>query len=162
LIVSAWQGHLASKALVAVLALLLLIGFADDGRRLLDQGWLRGWGFSHRLWQSSALMQAIRDLPPMTLYTNEPDLVYFQTGRPSYIVFGSTDPVTGLPREGYDEWLTQARTTLKQGGAALVLVNVDALMADPGDRAMVEALSDGLVTIGTYEQGVIRASGTPP
>ncbi len=26
-------------------------------------------------------------LPPMTLYTNEPDLVYFHTGHSSYIVF---------------------------------------------------------------------------
>jgi hypothetical protein len=159
----AWRhGRLASRFLIAVLVFLLLAGFAEDGRRLLDQGWLRGWGFSHRLWKSSPLMQAIRDLPPMTLYTNEPDLVYFQTDRPSYIIFGSLDPVTGLPREGYDEWLMQACRTLRQGGAALVLVNVDALMADPGDRAMVEALSEGLVTMGTYEDGVILTAGEPP
>jgi hypothetical protein len=162
-LVLVWRrGRLASKLLIAAALLLVVSGFADDGRRLLDQGWLRGWGFSHRLWKSSELMQAIRDLPPMTLYTNEPDLVYFQTGRPSYIIFGPVDPVTGLPREGYAEWLAQARGTLAQGGAALVLVNVKALMADPGDRAMVETLSDGLVTLGTYEDGVILAAGEPP
>jgi 4-amino-4-deoxy-L-arabinose transferase-like glycosyltransferase len=154
-----WRGRVASKFLMVILALLLLTGFADDGRRLLDQGWLRGWGFSHRLWQSSALMQAIRELPPVTLYTNEPDLVYFQTGRPSYIIFGSLDPVTGLPREGYDEWLTQARRTLAQGRAALVLVNYEALLNDAGDRAMVEALSEGLVMIGSYDDGVILSAG---
>jgi hypothetical protein len=107
-------------------------------------------------------MQAVRDLPPMTLYTNEPDLVYFRTGRPSYIVFGRLDPVTGQPREGYDEWLGQARATLRQGGAALILVNVDALMADPGDRAMVEALSEGLAILGRYEDGIILSAGESP
>ncbi len=109
------RGRMWTRSLTAILGLLLLAGFAADGRQLLDQGWLRGWGFSHRTWQSSPLLQAVRDLPPMTIYTNEPDLLYFHTGRPSYIVFGSIDPVTGLPRQGYDEWLNLAKDTLAGG-----------------------------------------------
>lgn len=162
-LVQAW-GHpgRVPKITLALAALVLLTGFAEDDRRLLDQGWLRGWGFSHRLWKSSALLQAIRELPPTTLYTNEPDLVYFHTGRAGYIIFGGTDPVTGAPRAGYDEWLSNARRDLSDGRAVLVLVNPDALIADPGDRAMVEALSAGLVTIGTYEDGVILSARAAP
>jgi hypothetical protein len=162
-LVRVWSGgQLPVRSLAAVLALVLLAGFAADGRQLLDQGWLRGWGFSHRAWQNSPLLQAVRDLPPMTLYTNEPDLVYFQTGRPSYIIFGSTDPVTGLPRQGYEEWLNLAKDTLAHGGAALVLVNFERLMADPEDRAMVDALSEGLENVVTYADGVILTAGGLP
>jgi hypothetical protein len=146
----------------AILALLLLAGFATDGRQLLDQGWLRGWGFSHRTWQASPVLQAIRNLPPVTIYTNEPDLVYFHTGRSSYIIFGSTDPVTGMPRQGYDEWLSLAKDTLAQGSAALVLVNVERLVTDAEDRAMVEALSDGLKNESIYVDGVILTAGGLP
>lgn len=162
-LVHAWsRGRVLSNTLTGILALVLLAGFAADGRVLLDQGWLRGWGFSHRSWQSSSLLQAVRDLPQVTLYTNEPDLVYFHTDRPSYIVFGPIDPVTGLPRQGYDEWLILAKDTLAQGGAALVLVNFERLMADPGDRAMVDALSEGLENAGTYADGVILSAGGLP
>ncbi len=55
-----------------------------------------------------------------------------------------------------------SRSTLEQGGAALILIDIDALMADPGDRAMVEALSEGLATAGTFEQGVILIAGDLP
>ena len=119
-----------ARNLAAGLGLVLLAGFATDGWKLFDQGWLRGWGFSHRAWQASPVQHAIRTLPPVTIYTNEPDPVYFLTGRPSYIVFGATDPVTGLPRQGYDEWLGPAKDTLAQGSAALVLGNVERPMTD--------------------------------
>jgi hypothetical protein len=162
-LVRGWsRGRTWTRSLAAILALLLLAGFATDGRQLLDQGWLRGWGFSHRTWQSSPLLQAVRDLPPITIYTNEPDLIYFHTGKPSYIVFGSIDPVTGLPRQGYDEWLNLAKDTLAGGRAALVLVNYERLLADPGDRVMVDVLSEGLENAGTYADGVILTAGVQP
>jgi hypothetical protein len=156
------NGQMGLRGLTAILALLLLAGFATDGRQLLDQGWLRGWGFSHRTWQASPVLQAIRSLPPVTIYTNEPDLVYFHTGRPSYIIFGSTDPVTGMPRQGYDEWLSLAKDTLAQGRSALVLVNFEQLMTEAEDRAMVEALSEGLQKEVIYADGVILTAGGLP
>ncbi len=162
-LVRCWsEGRTWVRSITAVVVVLVLAGFATDGRQLLDQGWLRGWGFSHRLWQTSPVLQAIRDLPPVTIYTNEPDLVYFHTGRPSYIIFGATDPVTGLPRQAYDEWLGLAKDTLAQGRAVLVLVNFDRLMTDPEDRAMVNALSEGLENEGIYSDGVILSVGGRP
>jgi hypothetical protein len=162
-LVRTWsRGQMWTRSLIAILGLVLLAGFAADGRQLLDQGWLRGWGFSHRTWQSSPLLEAVRALPPITIYTNEPDLVYFHTGRPSYIVFGSIDPVTGLPRQGYGEWLNLAKDTLAGGKAALVWVNYEQLLADPQDRVMVEALSGDLANAGTYADGVILTAGGAP
>ena len=147
---------------IAIAVLAAVGGFALDSRVLLEQGWSRGWGFSNRAWQLSQVLPAVRSLPDLTLYTNEPDLVYFQTGRTSYIIFGATDPVTGLERDGYAEWLEQARLRLMAGGAALVLINPDDLQASPEDRAMVDTLSAGLQVTGSYEDGVILMAGTSP
>ena len=76
--------------------------------------------------------------------------------------FGATDPVTGLPRHGHDEWLSLAKDTLAQRSAAPVLVNVERLMTDAEDRAMVEAWSDGLKNEVIYEDGVILTAGGLP
>ncbi len=151
-----------ARNLAAGLGLVLLARFATDGRQLIDQGWLRGWGFSHRAWQASPVLHAIRTLPPVTIYTNEPDPVYFLTGRPSYIVFGATDPVTGLPRQGYDEWLGPAKDTLALGSAALVLGNVERPMTDAEVRTMVEVLSDGLQNESKDADGVFLTAGGLP
>jgi hypothetical protein len=151
-----------ASAAIALAVLAAVGGFALDSRVLLEQGWSRGWGFSNRAWQLSQVLPAVRSLPGLILYTNEPDLVYFQTGRPSYIIFGATDPVTGRQRDGYDEWLEQARLRLTAGGAALVLIKPDDLLAGPEDRALIEALSAGLEVTGSYEDGVILMAGTSP
>lgn len=147
---------------LGVTALAVAGGFALDARVLLEQGWSRGWGFSNRAWGLSQVLPAVRALPEVTLYTNEPDLVYFQTGRPSYIIFGATDPVTGRQRDGYAQWLQQARRRLAAGGAALVLIKPDDLLASAEDRAMIEALSAGLQLAGRYDDGVIWMAGTGP
>jgi 4-amino-4-deoxy-L-arabinose transferase-like glycosyltransferase len=163
-----WSGEVLggrpalASATIAIAVFAAVGGFALDSRVLLEQGWSRGWGFSNRAWQLSQVLPAVRSLPEVILYTNEPDLVYFQTGRPSYIIFGATDPVTGRKREGYDGWLEQAHQRLAAGGAALVLIKPDDQLASPEDRDMIEALSAGLVVTGRYEDGVILMAGASP
>jgi hypothetical protein len=55
------------------------------------------------------------------IYTNQPGPVYLYTNRPSYVLPDLVDPVTGLPREGFDEGVQLLQQDVLSGQAVLAL-----------------------------------------
>ena len=152
-------GQALPRMAVIVMCVLFPLASVDDVIDVVRSAHAHGLGFSGRAWQESEIMAAVRQLPDVTIYTNEPDAVYFLSGRPSYIVLSQIDPVTRGEREDYDNWLRSAQGSLRKPDSVLVLFHVESLMADPWDREMVIVLTEGLACVQTYGDGSIyRAS----
>jgi len=137
------------------LALALVFTSVDDSTDVIRKIHAGGLGFSSAGWAGSPTVRAITGLPQTPLYTDQPDIVYLLTGRPAFIVFARTDPVTGLPRPDYDDWIASVRRNMCARGARLVLFHPESLAANPADSEMVESLTEGMQLEQRYEDGVI-------
>lgn len=126
----------------------------QDGISAMQQLQAQGQGFAHQGWRQSQTIQALRNLPQVTLYSNKPTAIYLLTGRSAYIIPTPNDSVTGLPRPTYpaDRDLIQQR--VRQGQALLVLFGLRD-SPDPDEVALFEDLSAGLPVLADYGDGVI-------
>ena len=81
-----------------------------------------GQGYASFVWFDSEAMAYLRDLPEGTrIYSNQPGPVYLYTNRAGYVLPDLVDPVTGLPREGYEEGSAALKQDVLSGNAVLVL-----------------------------------------
>ena len=81
-----------------------------------------GQGYASFVWFDSEAMAYLRDLPEgMGIYSNQPGPVYLYTNRAGYVLPDLVDPVTGLPREGYEEGSAALKQDVLSGNAVLVL-----------------------------------------
>jgi hypothetical protein len=152
-----WEHKVAlAKPAVVAAALLLMLASIDDAIDVVRSYRFHGIGLNAVRWRQSETLQALKDLSPAVIYTNEWDLVYFHTGKSSYPVFNRFDAVTFRDRPQYDEWLAGAAEGLKQEGAALVLFGEtwDGELSDY-DREMFDGLTEGLAMLGEYADGII-------
>jgi 4-amino-4-deoxy-L-arabinose transferase-like glycosyltransferase len=102
-----------------------------------------GQGYASFKWYDSEAMAFLRELPEgIRIYTNQPGAVYLYTGRPTYVLPDTIDPVTGLPRPAYDEGVARLRESVLSGKAVLALFKVGAEGEDIHSRYM--RLSEGL------------------
>jgi hypothetical protein len=153
---------------VGFLALTLYRGYGTVLR--LREG---GQGYAARAWQDSELIGWVRGLPAeVSIYSNELDAVYLQTGRQAFQVPIRWDPVRQAPREDYPEQLAAMRRRVQEEGAVLVLF--DTISGQQAFLPPAEELTEGLAEIfrssdgaayadATMElQGLIEASGRIP
>lgn len=119
----------------------LLLGMFAYGQVLTVQDWSRGGqGFASFRWYDSKAMVYLRGLPEnMIIYTNQPGAVYLYTGRGTYVLPDTYDPVTAEPRSGYQKGLTVLHDQVKAGQAVLALFDVQSI--SPSDKS---DLSGGL------------------
>jgi len=86
-----------------------------------------GQGYASFKWYDSEAMAFLRGLPEgIRIFTNQPGAVYLYTGRPTYVLPDTIDPVTGLPRPGFDEGVAYIRESVLSGKAVLALFKVGA------------------------------------
>jgi hypothetical protein len=138
--------------------LFLLFSF-KDGLAAARQLSAQGQGFAHQGWRESPIIQAIREMPDIMLYSNKPTAIYLLTGRNAYIIPTPTDSVTGLSRDTYaaDRELLQQR--VKQGQALLVLFGLKDSQV-PDEVTLFNDLSAGLPVLADFGNAVIF--GIPP
>jgi len=147
--------HRLVRWLVLPIALALAVTSVDDAVDTIRMIHAKGLGFSSAPWVNSLTIQAIKGLPDVPIYTNQPDMIYLLTNRPSYIVFTRDDPVTGLARSDYDAWIASVRQAMCARRARLVLFSPDFLVWDPADSEMVALLTQGMQLEQHYEDGAI-------
>ena len=102
-----------------------------------------GQGYASFQWYDSQAMDFIGNLPKDTrIYTNQPGPVYLYTDRPSYVLPDLIDPVTGLPREGYEKGVNRLHEDVLSGKAVLALFKFGSEAEDV--QTVYLQLSDGL------------------
>jgi hypothetical protein len=81
-----------------------------------------GQGYASFRWYDSKAMVFLRGLPAgVGIYTNQPGAVYLYTGRGTYVLPDHVDPVTALPRPGFEEGVVQMQAEINSGKAVLAL-----------------------------------------
>jgi hypothetical protein len=109
-------------------------------------------GFASNAWRQSETIAAVRDLPPLPLYSNEIQALYFLTGRTAIFVPTLINPATGQPRDDYATSLAEMRRMVAHGEAMLVL------FASPEEILQDDAMSDltlGLPLIAQQADGAV-------
>jgi hypothetical protein len=110
-------------------------------------------GFASNSWQNSETIQYVRRLPPVPIYSNEIQALYFLAGRNATFIPTPLNPATGELRPDYEASLASMRERLHSEGGALVLISPSELSPDE-----MSELVDGLVLEATFPDGVVYRS----
>jgi 4-amino-4-deoxy-L-arabinose transferase-like glycosyltransferase len=134
---------------VVGMALLAVAFSLVDGISAVRQLGSEGQGFAHSGWQESPAIQAVRQLPPVTIYCNKATAIYLLTGRSAYVIPTPTDPVTGLERLEFAGDLAEMQQQVLAGEAVMVLFGLRG-SADPEEAALYDTLSAGMPILADY------------
>ena len=85
-----------------------------------------GTGFASFKWYDSKVMDYLKTLQGISIYTNEPGAVYLYTGRGCRVLPSHVDPVTGLEHPDFEAGVQALRADVLAGRAALVLFDAAA------------------------------------
>jgi 4-amino-4-deoxy-L-arabinose transferase-like glycosyltransferase len=110
------------RGLVVLCTLFAFVLSSMDTHDVVAQFHKGGQGYASFQWYDSEAMDFISELPEGTrIYTNQPGPVYLYTNRPSYVLPDLIDPVTGLPRDGFEEGVKMLQDDVLSGEAVLAL-----------------------------------------
>jgi len=110
------------RALVIIFAFFVFVLSFSDTYGVASQLQKGGQGYASFQWYDSDAMAFLRKLPEgIRIYTNQPGPVYLYTDRPCYVLPDLIDPVTALPREGYQQGLAALQKDVLSGDAVLAL-----------------------------------------
>lgn len=131
------------RSLAAIIAIFIFSLSIYDMFNTVTQLRKGGQGYASFQWFDSQAMQFLRNLPQDTrIYSNQVGPVYLYTGRPGYVLPDLVDPVTGLPREGYEEGVAALQKDVLSGNAVLALFKFGSEAEDV--QSIYINLSDGL------------------
>ena len=131
------------RSLAAVITISVLALSVYDMSSTVTQLRKGGQGYSSFVWFDSEAMAFLRDLPQGTrIYSNQVGPVYLYTDRPGYVLPDLVDPVTGLPREGYEEGVIALKQDVLSGKAVLALFKFGSESEDV--QSIYIQLADGL------------------
>ena len=131
------------RALVVLSVLFVIMFSVSDLSAAVTKLRKSGQGYASFQWYDSKAMDFLSGLPEdIRIYTNQPGPVYLYTDRPAYVLPDLVDPVTGLPRDGYEQGVEQLQAEVLAGEAALALFKSDA--EDEDVQSVYMQLSDGL------------------
>jgi hypothetical protein len=102
-----------------------------------------GQGYANRAAVNSQIMRDLRDMPPGLIYSNQTNMIFLLTGKPSTITPTPVDPVTTLVRPNFLKDVNTLHEEVSHGQAILVLFN----MKNTGDAskdALYKILTTGL------------------
>ncbi|MBI5822770.1 MAG: phospholipid carrier-dependent glycosyltransferase [Chloroflexi bacterium] len=118
-----WQKRaILWRALAAGFAISILALSVYDMSNTVTQLRKGGQGYASFVWFDSEAMLFLRQLPEgIKIYSNQVGPVYLYTGRPGYVLPDLVDPVTGLPREGYEKGVAALKQDVHSGNAVLAL-----------------------------------------
>ncbi|MFN8414532.1 MAG: phospholipid carrier-dependent glycosyltransferase [Anaerolineales bacterium] len=131
------------RGLVGIFTVSLLLLSVKETVGVITQLHKGGQGYASFQWYDSDAMKFLSKLPEGTrIYTNQPGPVYLYTGRPSYVLPDLIDPVTGLPREGFEEGVKGVQHEVLSGNAVLALFKFGSEAEDVQSTYL--QLADGL------------------
>ena len=131
-----------TRPMVVGLVVLVLASYTYQDVALIGQLRRDASGYASRSARESPTMKAMQELSPGTiLYTNEPEQVYFVSGRGAYMIPIKIDAVTGRASPAFAQKLEDMREDLLGGNAALVLFRT--IEARP-DLASPQEMDGGL------------------
>jgi hypothetical protein len=139
-----WQRRSVIWKLLTMGLVVFIIGLsALETYGVVTQLHKGGQGYASFQWYDSEAMDFLGKLPEGTrIYTNQPGPVYLYTDRPSYVLPDLVDPVTGLPREGYEEGVAALHEDVLSGEAVLALFKFGSESEDV--QTVYLQLADGL------------------
>jgi len=154
--IRAWRSpsrYRLTRPVLAGLLLLVTASYAYQDVGLIGQLRQDAAGFASQRRQGSPTLEALGDLVrETTVYTNEPELVYFVSGSGATMIPIRIDAVTGQLNEEFPAKLGEMRARLLRGEAVLVLFQS---IADRPDLASVEEMTAGLRVLKTTSDGQI-------
>ncbi len=135
----------AAFAITLAISVLSLSTF-NFQRSVTELREIDGLGYASWRWRQAEVLATIRNLPPdVAIYSNSPPAVYHVTGRASRVIPTPLNPVSGLPRGGYDQALAEMREELLAGRAVLVLFDVSGIEDAFGEEIALQF--DGLALL---------------
>lgn len=132
----------AGQVIVIGLGILIFSVSAIGQARTVTELSKGATGFASFKWYDSKVMDYLKTLDGLAIYTNEPGAVYLYTGRGCRVLPERVDPVTGLAWDNFDEGVAAVQNDVLSGRAVLVVF--DGSIEDAADLAL---LTDGLYLI---------------
>lgn len=148
---SARRPQAAYRPVLIALAVLLALAFADDARKTALELRVDGQGFASSYWSNSEVMDEVRRLPEVTIYSNRISALTLLADRQAIALLGPIDPVTRGPRPNFERTQAIIRQAVLDGKAVLVVFATEEL--DGID--WFEALVTGVPVITDAQEGRI-------
>jgi hypothetical protein len=131
------------RGLVVIATLFIFVFSFYDISSVVKKLHKSGQGYASFQWYDSKAMDFLSELPEgIRIYTNQPGPVYLYTNRPGYVLPDLIDPVTGLPRGGYEEGVIELQQDVLSGNAVLALFKFGA--EDEDVQSVYTQLAAGL------------------
>jgi hypothetical protein len=137
------QRYKTLRWLIALFCIAFVLVSIKDGLDKVNQLRVHGQGFSYQVWSESEAVKAIREMPPITIYSDKPTGIFFWTGKSSYVVPTPLDAVTTKPRPNYTSDLERMKSLIQEGKAILVLFELQHSL-DPNDAVHFDELTSSL------------------
>jgi hypothetical protein len=153
----AFAGKRVLRALVVVGVALFLLSSLSRSRWLAREIQFDAGGLAAAVWLESGLAETLDALPPDTLlFTDNPEAVYFLSGRGAFGLPSRFDNVTMRDRPDYAPSLAELRRRLRSKDGAVVVFTP----AEGGlERSIVEDVTRGLLLL--YAGGEAEVYVTP-
>ncbi len=118
-----WEKRsILGRRLIIVFSILILSLSVYDTFGVVTKLHKGGQGYASFQWSDSQAMDFLSELPKeIRIYTNQPGPVYLYADRPSYVLPDLIDPVTELPRDGYEEGVKSLQSDVLSANAVLAL-----------------------------------------
>ncbi len=111
-----------ARGLVITAAILIFPLSIYDAAGVVTKLHKGGQGYASFQWYDSQAMDFLSKLPKDTrIYTNQPGPIYLYADHPGLVLPDLVDPVTGLPRERYEESVIALQKDVLSGKAVLAL-----------------------------------------
>lgn len=137
---------------LVLLAVLVVLSFADDARKTALELRVDGQGFASSYWTNSMVLDDVRQLPrQVTIYSNRISALTLLADRQAIALLSPIDPVTREPRPNFERTQAIIRESVLKGQAVLVVFAAEEL--DGID--WFEALVDGIPVITDAPEGRI-------
>lgn len=147
---------LRAAALVMVGGLLLLSW--QDARGQMEKLHQDGQGFLSLSWRISKTVQYIQNLSPgRIIYSNRAPVIDLLTDKTAYVLPTPVDPVTQQPRKDYAANLADLREDVKNG-ALVIIFQHEALLARPENRVWIAEITQGMVAIEEFGDGIVYSA----
>lgn len=151
-----WNQH-KEWAAWSVLAITLIALFAGvyDGRRAVIDLHTDGQGYASAYYRNSQTIDALKRMPPVTIWTNRVPAVNLLADRPAYALLAPIDPLTRQKRPNYDSSLQGIRQSILNGEAVLVVFEARQVLEDPVEGQWLKDLTLNIPAVFESDDGMI-------
>lgn len=150
------RGGWKSWVSLALTAIILFTG-AYDGRRAVIDLHADGQGYASAYYRNSQTIEALKRMPPVTIWTNRVPAVNLLADRPAYALLAPIDPLTRQKRPNYDSSLRSIRQSVLDGNTILVVFEARQVLNDPVEGQWLKDLTKDIPPVFESDDGMIFA-----